>query len=96
MSLIGHGIADSEIIRKAVDGLTAEVIRHNTAIKGIKAADPQFADRYVKQMERVGQLRGRPLHYPFIGTGAGRGNDTFEQKSGEGTALDDEVHEVFV
>lgn len=73
MNLVGREIAESETIRKTIDGLTSEVVRHNSRLKEVRGPDPQFADQAAKLMERMGQLRGRPLHYPFVGTGAGNG-----------------------
>lgn len=73
MSLVGHQIKESESIRQLVEKLTSEVTRINEGVKGVAPAQPAVADNAKKLMEKTGLLRGRPLHYPFIGTGAGRG-----------------------
>lgn len=73
MSLVGYKINDSQAIQKLIDGLAGEVAQLSAELKGITAPQPGPAEAAKQKMEKIGQLRGRPLHYPFIGTGAGRG-----------------------
>ncbi|MBX2987969.1 MAG: aminotransferase class III-fold pyridoxal phosphate-dependent enzyme [Bdellovibrionaceae bacterium] len=73
MSLVGHQITESEKIRQLVTQIVGDVGRLNEQITGVRPADPSFADRNKKMLEQIAVLRGRPLHYPFIGSGAGRG-----------------------
>jgi acetylornithine/N-succinyldiaminopimelate aminotransferase len=73
MNLVGQQIAESEKVSKMVDDLVAEVLRQNSQLPGIRAPQDEWKERGQKILDRTGQLRGRPLHYPFMGTGAGRG-----------------------
>lgn len=73
MKLVGHEIAESETIRKMIEGLTAEVAKQGHGLTAIRGPQPGAAERAAQLMEQTGKLRGRPLHYPFIGSGAGRG-----------------------
>jgi acetylornithine/N-succinyldiaminopimelate aminotransferase len=73
MDLIGQQIARSEAVTSLVQKLVDEVVKLNGKIPGIKSASPEFADQFKGKLDQIGKLRGRPLHYPFIGTGAGRG-----------------------
>lgn len=44
------------------------------SITGLKATtDPEVRGAYLKEVERVGALRGRPLYYPAIYSGLGNG-----------------------
>lgn len=73
MNLVGHQIEQSTAIREMIESLTAEVVRLNSELPGVRAPHPEHQARGQKMIETVGQFRGRPLAYPFIGTGAGRG-----------------------
>ncbi len=73
MELIGQQIARSESISSLIQKLVDEVTRVNSKIPGIKTASPELGDHHKGMLEKIGKLRGRPLHYPFIGSGAGRG-----------------------
>lgn len=42
-------------------------------LTGIKAADPGKKESYAQLMEAYTEVRGRPLFYPYAGTGLGRG-----------------------
>lgn len=73
MDLIGHQLSESSEIQKLVDQLVRQVGSLSEKITGVRAPLPELADHGKKWIDRAGQLRGRPLHYPYIGTGAGRG-----------------------
>lgn len=73
MKLIGQELAESDAIKKLIDGLTTEVAKAGSRLTGVAPARPEHADRMKQLMDRTAQLRGRPLHYPYIGSGAGRG-----------------------
>src|SRR5690606_28715947 len=53
--------------------LVNEVTNLNSQITGICAAQADHKDSSKQKLDQVATLRGRPLHYPYIGTGAGRG-----------------------
>lgn len=73
MELIGHKIAQSETISSLAQKIIDEVSKLNSEISGIREAQASVADSNKKMLDSIGQLRGRPLHYPFIGSGGGRG-----------------------
>jgi len=71
--LIGQSIHNSEKVKSLVEGLIAEVQSHCGKIERSQGADQNLAASYQEQVDKFGQLRGRPLYFPYIGTGAGRG-----------------------
>lgn len=73
MSLVGRQIEESPQIRELIQKLTSEVIRLNEQIPGVRTAQESASAAAKNLMEKTGQWRGRPLLYPFIGSGAGRG-----------------------
>ena len=72
-SLFGRKVAESDKVQKLVKELVNEVQSINSGIKTIKGADSEFADNSKKWIDKAGTFRGRPLHYPYVGTGSGRG-----------------------
>lgn len=73
MSLIGQKLQGSEKINQLIQELTSEVEKNNQQITGIKSASPEDQENGKKWIDQAGQFRGRPLHYPYVGSGAGRG-----------------------
>lgn len=73
MQLVGQQIHESEKIQKLITELVSEVSRLNEQIPGVRGAAGEHIEMNKKQLEKTGLLRGRPLFYPFIGSGAGRG-----------------------
>lgn len=71
--LIGHQITESTSINEMVQKLVSEVMGHNQKISGPKDPHPEHVANGQKEVEYAGQVRGRPLFYPYVGTGAGRG-----------------------
>lgn len=72
-SLIGHDIANSSLIEQHIQALVKEVGRLEEPLTEVRGALPEFADSGKKEFDRAGAVRGRPLHYSYVGTGAGRG-----------------------
>lgn len=71
--LIGHQIDESTQIKNLVQNLVEEVGKLNSQIKGVQPAHPEHAAAGKALIEKTGKVRGRPLHYPYIGSGAGKG-----------------------
>ncbi len=71
--IIGHEIQESKTISQMVTDLVGEITKSNSQITGIRPALKEFADQGKKEVDRCGAIRGRPLHYQYIGSGAGRG-----------------------
>jgi 4-aminobutyrate aminotransferase-like enzyme len=72
-SLFGRKVTESENIQKLIKELVTEVQSINSGIKTIQGPKLEFADNSKKWVDSAGVFRGRPLHYPYVGTGSGRG-----------------------
>lgn len=72
-SLIGQQIDSSSKIENLIKELVQEVANINGQIKTVQAPQTQLLDSGKAWVDKTGQFRGRPLHYPYVGTGAGRG-----------------------
>lgn len=71
--LIGHQIDESSEITNLVKKLVDEVGKINSNIKGVAPAHPEHQENGKKWIDRAGAIRGRPLAYQYVGSGAGRG-----------------------
>jgi 4-aminobutyrate aminotransferase-like enzyme len=71
--LLGNEMWDSKKIDDLLNQATKEVSTISEKIDGVREPNPKFAESSKKAMDQVAQLRGRPLFYPYIGTGIGRG-----------------------
>jgi 4-aminobutyrate aminotransferase-like enzyme len=72
-SLFGQQVAESEKVQKLVKELVAEVQNINSGIKTIASPKPELSENGKKWIDQAGAFRGRPLHYPYVGSGSGRG-----------------------
>jgi acetylornithine/N-succinyldiaminopimelate aminotransferase len=72
-SLVGQQIQKSDKVHKLIQDLVGEVTHMNAQLEGIRAPQDNFKETAKQKLEQTGLLRGRPLHYPYMGTGAGRG-----------------------
>lgn len=70
---IGHNIQESQTITKLIDDLVGEVTKINSALPGVQAAPSAGVPNGSSEVERAGKIRGRPLHYNYVGSGSGRG-----------------------
>ncbi|MCB0364299.1 MAG: aminotransferase class III-fold pyridoxal phosphate-dependent enzyme [Bdellovibrionaceae bacterium] len=71
--LIGSEIEGSEKIKQLVKNLVAEVQSQCQRIETTKDAEESLLSSHKELVERFGKFRGRPLYYPYIGSGAGKG-----------------------
>jgi 4-aminobutyrate aminotransferase-like enzyme len=69
----GQQIHQSPAIQAAIDTVVAEVETHCSAVTDVRAPDPALALSYEALCKRVGDARGRPVLYPYVGSGAGQG-----------------------
>lgn len=72
-SLVGHQIKKSEKVTSLIQELVGEVTKLNSQLTGIRSPQEDCKEAAKKKIDTVGLNRGRPLHYPYMGTGAGRG-----------------------
>jgi acetylornithine/N-succinyldiaminopimelate aminotransferase len=71
--LFGHQIQESSQVQSLVKNLVDEVGKINQQITGVRPPHPEHAQNGKSEIDRAGKIRGRPLHYPYVGTGAGHG-----------------------
>lgn len=71
--LFGHQIEESQEVEKLVKNLVGEVGKINSNIKSVQPKHPEHAANGKAVIDRTGKVRGRPLHYQYVGTGAGNG-----------------------
>ena len=73
MELTGQTIAESPEVKALIKNLVGEVVKLNSQLPGIREPQGVSTENAKKLMDQVAEFRGRPLHYPYIGSGAGRG-----------------------
>jgi len=71
--LAGHDIASSPKVQALIKELVNEVASLEKGLAGIRDPQPELAEQGKRACEEAGKYRGRPLMYPFMGTGAGNG-----------------------
>lgn len=69
----GQQILDSARIQTLISQLVDEASALEAGIIGVRPPNPALVEIAKRKMDEVGRSRGRPLFYPFLGTGAGRG-----------------------
>ena len=69
----GQELNSSAKINSLLDNLVEQAMAHSQRIQGIKAPDPSLEPQMKKMIEAIGNVRGRPLYYNYVGTGVGRG-----------------------
>ena len=72
-SLVGQQIDKSSKVESLIKDLVQEVAEINAQIKTVLAPQSDFVESGKSWVEKAGQYRGRPLHYAYVGSGAGRG-----------------------
>lgn len=71
--LVGREIGSSAKVQSLIDDLVGEVTRLEQGLTTIRGPAPDLAERAKQTLDETGKYRGRPLFYPYMGTGAGRG-----------------------
>lgn len=69
----GQRVELSDKVKEAIEALVQEVVDASAQIEGIRGPDPEREPISKEMIEKVGLVRGRPLFFPFIGSGLGRG-----------------------
>jgi 4-aminobutyrate aminotransferase-like enzyme len=72
-SLIGQQIDNSSKVETLIKELVQEVSSLNAQVKTVQAPQADYIAAGKTWVDKAGQFRGRPLHYAYVGTGAGRG-----------------------
>ena len=73
MSVVGNEIKSSGVVAQHIESMVAEVTKLNSKIEGIRGPQAEQKETYQQYLQNIAKLRGRPLHYNYIGSGAGRG-----------------------
>lgn len=71
--LSGEKLNKSESIQKSIESILATVKECNSNITDIREPQKDLQDVAQKKMDEIGENRGRPLFYPYIGSGSGQG-----------------------
>jgi 4-aminobutyrate aminotransferase-like enzyme len=69
----GQNISSSQKINLLLKEISQEIGRLTESMTEPRGPNPELVKKLEKQLETAAKVRGRPLYYPYIGTGAGRG-----------------------
>lgn len=69
----GGALRASPAVKAAIETLTREVRSAAATITNIRPANPGLKTSYEQLMRRAGEVRGRGLLYPYLGSGLGHG-----------------------
>jgi 4-aminobutyrate aminotransferase-like enzyme len=69
----GAELAHSPAVRAAIDAIVREVSARSAQITDTRGPKPELVAPYEALMKRAGEVRGRGLLYPYLGSGVGRG-----------------------
>ena len=72
-SLTGHRLDNDPVIEGLVNDLVDEVMVINSSLATVRGPQSHLVEKSQAKIQKIGQLRGRPLYHNYIGTGAGRG-----------------------
>lgn len=73
MQKFGDRIRKSSEIKSGVESLVNETLKLSADMQGVRPPQIEDAAAFQKYCEQIGSLRGRPLYYNYIGSGAGNG-----------------------
>ena len=72
--LTGSQLFESREIQKNIDLLVEKTLQMNSSINAPAPAREEFLKSSKQHIDDTGVNRGRPLFYPYIGSGAGNGS----------------------
>jgi len=70
---IGKELLEDKEIDKALDQLIDQIEGHNNKASSINEAQPALKASYAELLDQFSSVRGRPLFYPYVGSGSGTG-----------------------
>ncbi len=70
---LGAALRDNATVRQAIESIVGEVRTASAEITEIRGPREGLSEGYNAFMARVGDIRGRGLYYPYIGSGLGNG-----------------------
>ncbi len=63
----------SPAVDEAVGAIIAELRAQQEMITGVQPPNAEHAETYQGHLDRIGQLKGKPALYPYVGSGLGHG-----------------------
>jgi len=72
-TLAGHVFHNSPQTKQLIDQLVAQLGSHSQEIQTVRPGRADREDEAKRIFDEVARYRGRPLFYPYVGTGLGRG-----------------------
>jgi 4-aminobutyrate aminotransferase-like enzyme len=70
---ISNEVQSSQKIDEMVQELTAQVVAHSKRLEGVRPPNPELIEKTKKLFTDIGTVRGRPLYFPYVGSGLGNG-----------------------
>ncbi|MFO0831791.1 MAG: aminotransferase class III-fold pyridoxal phosphate-dependent enzyme [Phycisphaerales bacterium] len=70
---VGAQLHSSPAVRDAVNAIVSEVRARSSQITDVRPPDPALKESYESLMARASAVRGKPLLYPYLGSGVGNG-----------------------
>jgi len=70
---IGQKINASKEIEDLIQSLVTKTMEFNRHVDGVKPASPEGEKHLQTLCDDIHKIRGRPLFYPYVGSGAGNG-----------------------
>lgn len=70
---VGEQLHANPAVRLAIQSILAEMRVASSKITDIRPGNPARKDHYDSLLKRATETRGRPMLYPYIGSGAGHG-----------------------
>lgn len=73
-SSIGEAFRHGEVVRSSIERIVGELESRRKAITGVRGPTSEGSRQsYEEFMKLAGEVRGRPMLYPYIGSGIGNG-----------------------
>jgi len=72
-NLIGDKLLSHPEIQELINKLVSKVEELNSTITSVRAEESHLVESANRWFTRTGNIRGRPLNYSYLGTGAGHG-----------------------
>lgn len=72
-STVGQRMSESAEVRQAIDALVEQVRAHSAEITDVRGPVAGLETSYQAALDQAEAVRGRPLLYPYIGSGIGNG-----------------------
>jgi 4-aminobutyrate aminotransferase-like enzyme len=68
---VGAELAQNETIRRSIDAIVGEVVSASARITEVRGPREGLTQSYEDYLKKIAATRGRPLFFPYVGSGAG-------------------------